>query len=629
MSTKLGTITLATQILTLDDIDTQLDEESNSAIANNVVYNALEEKQSKILKEPELPFPIIGEHVTAVQATYSGFNLSTNTRTENKTPKLSFPVLTADATIMTSLDPVSDEYALSKKVGGIVSADVTVLGNFATGEDTVAQGKCSYASGKGTTATGIASTTVGYNTQAIGNYSFAGGIDSVANGNSSFAYGTEISAFGENSFAIGNGSCAGAKGWYYKAVDTTNKKIYLTLTQRKPADIKFGSDIGQISPDAGFSVDDSVIGKRICLVNKNKDDFGSTTVAGVEDNTVLVYNGELVNKAISSVDPLDYDDYSVIISEVPDIGLIERVSKNAFANGENVKASGRESHAEGRDTFTQGNYSHAEGRNTKALAYVTHAEGIDTIAGMYGTTGSYSHAEGNGVSAIGYTSHAEGYKTTASGSTSHSEGNSTEASGAASHAEGYKTTASGDYSHAEGNATSATAEYSHAEGNGSVVSGLWSHAEGYQTSAFGNYSHAEGRQTVAGKAKDGTAAATHSAHADGWGTKALGVASHASGLSANVPDDYAFAWNGNDNKSVYMSHGIGTFNVNPKNGIYGFYIGSQNLDTIITNKASVGQEVKTAIQNALTSAGIQTDTALSDISLENVLLVINNLQILI
>ena len=193
-------------------------------------------------------------------------------------------------------------------------------------------------------------------------------------------------------------------------------------------------------------------------MNKNKDDFGSTTVAGVEDNTVLVYNGELVNKAISSVDPLDYDDYSVIISEVPDIGLIERVSKNAFANGENVKASGRESHA----------------------------EGLDTIAGMYGTTGSYSHAEGNGVSAIGYTSHAEGYKTTASGSTSHSEGNSTEASGAASHAEGYKTTASGDYSHAEGGFDKSS--------GGSAI-GKGSHAEGMLTRAEGIVAHAEGNQT--------------------------------------------------------------------------------------------------------------------------------------
>ncbi len=265
-----------------------------------------------------------------------------------------------------------------------------------------------------------------------------------------FTCGSGAVAFGKNSFAAGDGSCAGSRGWYYKAINTTTKRIYLTLTQRKPADIKFGDDIGQISPDTGFSVDDSVVGKRICLVDKNKDDFGSTTVAGVENGTVLVYSGVLVNNGVIEVDPLDYDDYSVIISEAPAAGLIDRVSKNAFANGSGTIASGRESHAEGRDTFAQGNYSHAEGRNTKALAYVTHAEGIDSIAGLYGTAGSYSHAEGNGVSAIGYTSHAEGYKTIASGSVSHAEGNSVVASGAGSHAEGYKTMASGNFSHAEG-----------------------------------------------------------------------------------------------------------------------------------------------------------------------------------
>lgn len=473
-----------------------------------------------------------------------------------------------------------------------------------------------------------------------------------------FTCGSGAQAFGENSFATGDDSHAGARGWYYKAVDTTAQKIYLTLTQHNSADIKFGSDIGQISPDKQFSVDDSIVGKRICLVDKNKDDFGSTVVAQVENGTVLVYSGQLVNKNVVSVDSLDYDDYSVIISEAPDAGLIDRISKNAFANGKNVIAAGRESHAEGRDTFVQGNYSHAEGRNTKALAYVTHAEGIDTIAGLYGTTGSYSHAEGNGVSAIGYTSHAEGYKTMASGPTSHSEGNSTEAQGEASHAEGYKTTASGNYSHAEGgfgtssggfatgqgshaegmltlasgivahaegnqtqasasgahtegqktiaagnyshaegNATSAMTEYSHAEGNGSVVSGLWSHTEGYQTSALGNYSHAEGRWTVAGKAKNGSVAATYAAHAEGFGTKALGIASLAAGVSVDVPDDYAFGWNGVQTMS-YASHGASTFNINPQNGLYGFYVGKDNFIQCVLSAVSL---MNTTQLNALKS----------------------------
>ena len=46
-----------------------------------------------------------------------------------------------------------------------------------------------------------------------------------------FTCGSGAMAFGENSFAVGDDSYAGARGWYYKAVDTAAKKIYLTLTQ--------------------------------------------------------------------------------------------------------------------------------------------------------------------------------------------------------------------------------------------------------------------------------------------------------------------------------------------------------------------------------------------------------------
>jgi hypothetical protein len=55
-----------------------------------------------------------------------------------------------------------------------------------------------------------------------------GGTKSIAAGENSFAYGQEVSAFGANSFVVGSQSTAGVKGWYYKAVDTANKLIYLT-----------------------------------------------------------------------------------------------------------------------------------------------------------------------------------------------------------------------------------------------------------------------------------------------------------------------------------------------------------------------------------------------------------------
>lgn len=142
---------------------------------------------------------------------------------------------------------------------------------------------------------------------------------------------------------------------------------------------------------------------------------------------------------------------------------------------------------------------------------------------------------------VGANSLANGYSVVASGAHSHAEGESTTASGNNSHAEGFLTTASGDYSHAEGYYATASGDCSHAEGSLTTASGAYSHAEGY-------YAHTKEQ------------------------------------------DSYAFAWNGDETRtSPYESHGSGTFNINPKGGLDGFWIGEQTLSGIIsdgvTNKA--------------------------------------------
>lgn len=59
------------------------------------------------------------------------------------------------------------------------------------------------------------------------------------------------------------------------------------------------------------------------------------------------------------------------------------------------------------------------------------------------------------------------------------------------------------------------------------------------------------------------------------------------GIEAEIKegDDYSFVFNGNnlplDGKNFYKSHGEGSFNVNPKDGLSGFYIGEDNLSSII------------------------------------------------
>ena len=136
-----------------------------------------------------------------------------------------------------------------------------------------------------------------------------------------------------------------------------------------------------------------------------------------------------------------------------------------------------------------------------------------------------------------------------------------ESVGKCSLAIGYGVTASGDYSHAEGYFITASGNASHAEGDSTTASGYGAHAEGFLTTASGGYSHAEGTWTTAN-----------------------GISSYAGGAKAVTREDdqNAFAWNGDGDKTEpYSSHGPGTFNINPKGGLGGFYIGEQTIASII------------------------------------------------
>jgi hypothetical protein len=138
------------------------------------------------------------------------------------------------------------------------------------------------------------------------------------------------------------------------------------------------------------------------------------------------------------------------------------------------------------------------------------------------------------------------------------------ASGFCSHAEGYYANASGNYSHAAGNGI-AHGDGSHAEGNGMAV-GYKSHAEGMATTTGGQYSHAAGFRAV--------------------------TAQSGSSLSPINPHDMAWCWQGHTNttdtaaaRPYYHSHGRGTFNINPVNGIDGFWIGETNFTQHVKNIA--------------------------------------------
>lgn len=113
--------------------------------------------------------------------------------------------------------------------------------------------------------------------------------------------------------------------------------------------------------------------------------------------------------------------------------------------------------------------------------------------------------------------------------------------------------------------------------NFGTASGYCSHSEGQSTTASGIYSHAEGENTIA---------SGHASHSEGQSTTASGNFSHASGYKAQTKtgDSYAYSWNGDINRTEpYVSHGKGTYNINPTGGLDGIYIGEKKLSEVISD----------------------------------------------
>ena len=258
------------------------------------------------------------------------------------------------------------------------------------------------------------------------------------------------------------------------------------------------------------------------------------------------------------------DDNAFYLVGFPELGNANIPNNfGQLVSGGSVRAIGRQTHAEGRDSIADIRYAHAEGSHCTAAYMASHAEGFKTFAGY-----RYSHAEGNNTRAIGHSAHAEGQNTTASGWFSHAEGNAVSALSSAAHAEGYLTTASGRYSHAEGNSTEATGDHSH--------------ASGYLTKARGKASFAAGYQNVA----------------DISAENAFVIGNHS--RANNETGSNSFVWQGISTNTFYQSHSKGSFNINPQNGLSGFYIGQSNfIDCVLSAVQSMNETQKGALRSAL------------------------------
>jgi len=327
-------------------------------------------------------------------------------------------------------------------------------------------------------------------------------------------------------------------------------------------------------------------------------------------------------------------------------GVDAVIGPQSLAQGQENVASAEMAHAEGWNTVAKYNAAHTEGSATYADQFATHAEGNSTRA-----TKNFAHAEGNHAEANGNSSHAEGDSTHTVGFASHAEGFATWALGDQSHAEGLGTVAGvagaglpGSGAHSEGAETVAKALASHAEGSKTEATetAVAAHAEGVMTKVAAPGAHVEGLgMAVPGYGYLGQAGGFFS-HVEGMLSTAQGLASHVEGFNAHdgsTNNAASFVWQGyaghvpsNDEMTFYFqnptndrskaffaaaiastppyaSHGPGTFNVNPRGGTSGFYVGEQSLAEIVDASTLLYDRLVPVVQtNALkvTSGNVTT-----------------------
>lgn len=301
-------------------------------------------------------------------------------------------------------------------------------------------------------------------------------------------------AYGDYSIAAGIQTQAGCKGYYIKAIDPTNRYIYLATdgvecipTWTNPSsyhNTSFNTNYS-IIPAADINAGAAPIYANEFSIS-SIDYFHWVFAANIEEisGNRIKYSEENI---LSQNPDTDHAAYKKWMANLDGKANPMKFYIPYQSQTGNIVV-GNVTFTTGLNTLAADEYSVAEGRNTLAVGFASHAEGDETRAG--------------------YCGHAEGYKTYARGLGAHTEGQLTEAAGNFSHAEGSGSSASGKTSHAEGYYTKATGDYAHAEGSGAEASGMHSHAQGLSTLAKGARSHAGG----------------HYAHATGRGAFAHGLA---------------------------------------------------------------------------------------------------------
>lgn len=301
----------------------------------------------------------------------------------------------------------------------------------ATGDNSIASGKCSHAEGGGAHATGEYSHAEGAGTYATEHGAHAEGSGNTASGENAHAEGAGGQATGYASHVEGmsseaSGAQAHAEGYQTQA---TGAYTHAEGNSTIAAGVYSHAE-GESSEAHGL---------------KSHAEGGGTIAYGMHGHS------EGAGNVVSGT--------------------------SAHVEGAGNVASGNGSHAEGEGGRAIGARSHVEGAGNKAFSDASHAEGMGNRIIGYGP----SHVEGAGVVV---SIHNGGF--------AHGEGQGVHVTGSGAHGEGTGCSAIGQASHSEGAGVHVWGDQAHGEGGGHQVRGYSSHAEGEDTLTVGWASHTEG-----------------------------------------------------------------------------------------------------------------------------------------
>ena len=264
---------------------------------------------------------------------------------------------------------------------------------------------------------------------------------------------------------------------------------------------------------------------------------------------------------------------------------------------------GLRSHSEGGWTLASAGYSHAEGVSSRAIGLAGHAEGNGTVAR------EFAHSEGYRNKATGAGSHAEGHHTLATGSASHSAGVNALAWDAGSYVWNTETTSITCTVTPENNVVdlnSLSISSWTLSGKARTINGLL----GTNAAVFDGMSivfrHGSGNNTEYWPTESGFSLNNNGE----WEDLEQGAILNDIEIPDrfinegelefyDAPEDWEFTFtideipvnSSSDLSDYYHSHGPGTYNTNPKNGLEGFYIGETNLQQHIINIAGEGVDL--------------------------------------